>query len=136
MEKAVPRIRKSLSDEGIREKFRRAMLRFVAQCDPEFHEDETSRFFYDQSNFRGFLRLGPANREASEIWNVCLSDPVVEGNAFNYPAAGFSEAASRHGIRTIEVNPDSTEISPHFDEHLRGPAGLKVTELVGKLLAG
>lgn len=51
-----------------------------------------------------------------------------------YPAAGFAEAASRHGIRTIEVNPDSTEISPHFDEHLRGPAGLKVTELVGKLL--
>jgi len=51
-----------------------------------------------------------------------------------YPAAGFAEAASRHGIRTIEVNPDSTEISPHFEEHLRGPAGLKVTELVGKLL--
>jgi NAD-dependent deacetylase len=52
-----------------------------------------------------------------------------------YPAAGFAEAAASHGIRTIEVNPDSTKISPHFDEHLRGPAGLKVTELVGKLLS-
>ncbi len=52
-----------------------------------------------------------------------------------YPAAGFAEAASRQGIRTIEVNPDSTEISPHFDEHLRGPAGLKVTELVERLLS-
>jgi len=51
-----------------------------------------------------------------------------------YPAAGFAEAASRHGIRTIEVNPDSTEISPHFDEHLRGSAGQKVTELVERLL--
>ncbi|MFZ4776872.1 MAG: NAD-dependent deacylase [Terrimicrobiaceae bacterium] len=52
-----------------------------------------------------------------------------------YPAAGFAEAASRHGIRTIEVNPDATDISPHFDEHLRGPAGKKVTELVEILLA-
>jgi NAD-dependent deacetylase len=52
-----------------------------------------------------------------------------------YPAAGFAEAASSHGIRTIEVNPDSTNISPHFDEHLRGPAGQKVTELVEQLLS-
>ncbi|MEI6494332.1 MAG: NAD-dependent deacylase [Verrucomicrobiota bacterium] len=51
-----------------------------------------------------------------------------------YPAAGFAEAASQHGIRTIEVNPASTKISPHFDEHLRGAAGQKVTELVGRLL--
>ena len=52
-----------------------------------------------------------------------------------YPAAGFAEEASRHGIRTIEVNPNTTEISSHFDEHLRGPAGVKVTELVEKILA-
>jgi NAD-dependent deacetylase len=52
-----------------------------------------------------------------------------------YPAAGFAEAASSHGIRTIEVNPDSTQISPHFDERLRGPAGQKVTELVEQLLS-
>jgi NAD-dependent deacetylase len=52
-----------------------------------------------------------------------------------YPAAGFAEAASSRGIRTIEVNPNTTEISPHFDERLRGPAGQKVTELVGKLLS-
>ena len=52
-----------------------------------------------------------------------------------YPAAGFAEAASRHGIRTIEVNPSTTEISLHFDEHLRGPAGVKVEELVKKVLA-
>lgn len=52
-----------------------------------------------------------------------------------YPAAGFAEAASRHGIRTIEVNPNTTEISPHFDECLRGPAGVKVAELVERILA-
>ncbi len=52
-----------------------------------------------------------------------------------YPAAGFAGSASNHGIRTIEVNPDSTKISPHFDEHLRGPAGQKVRELVEQLLS-
>lgn len=52
-----------------------------------------------------------------------------------YPAAGFAEAASRDGIQTIEVNPNSTEISPHFDEHLRGQAGVKVTELVQRILS-
>ena len=61
---------------------------------------------------------------------------VAIGTSGNiYPAAGFAEAASRHGIRTIEVNPSTTEISPHFDEHLRGPAGEKVAELVMRLLA-
>ena len=52
-----------------------------------------------------------------------------------YPAAGFAEVASRHGIHTIEVNPNTTEISPYFDEHLRGPAGVKVSELVEKIMA-
>ena len=61
---------------------------------------------------------------------------VAIGTSGNvYPAAGFAEAASQHGIRTIEVNPDSTKISPHFDEHLRGPAGRKVAELVEQLLS-
>jgi NAD-dependent deacetylase len=52
-----------------------------------------------------------------------------------YPAAGFAQDASRLGIHTIEINPDATEISPHFDEHLRGLAGKTVAELVEKLLA-
>ena len=52
-----------------------------------------------------------------------------------YPAAGFAQEASRLGIHTIEINPDATEISPHFDEHLRGLAGEKVTEWVENLLA-
>lgn len=52
-----------------------------------------------------------------------------------YPAAGFAGIAARHGIRTIEVNPLATEISPHFDEHLRGPATVKVPEWVDGILA-
>ena len=52
-----------------------------------------------------------------------------------YPAAGFAELATRHGIRTIEINPASTEISPHFDEHLRGPATEKVPAWVDGILS-
>jgi len=52
-----------------------------------------------------------------------------------YPAAGLAELAARHGIHTIEINPASTEISPHFDEHLRGPATEKVPAWVDGILS-
>ena len=82
MAKPLPAPRKKLSDEGILEKYLNAVLRFVAQCDTEFAKDKASHLFYTQSNFRGFLRLGPHKREASEIWKICLSAPVVEGKTF------------------------------------------------------
>ena len=52
-----------------------------------------------------------------------------------YPAAGFAGLAACHGIRTIEINPHTTEISPHFDEHFRGPATEKVPEWVDEILS-
>jgi len=52
-----------------------------------------------------------------------------------YPAAGFAALAARHGTRTIEINPVTTDISPHFDEHLRGPATEKVPEWVDGILS-
>jgi NAD-dependent deacetylase len=52
-----------------------------------------------------------------------------------YPAAGFAGLAARYGIRTIEINPVSTDISPHFDEHLRGPATVEVPAWVDGVLA-
>ena len=52
-----------------------------------------------------------------------------------YPAAGLAELAALHGIHTIEINPASTEISPHFDEHLRGPATEKVPAWVDGILS-
>jgi len=52
-----------------------------------------------------------------------------------YPAAGLAELAARHGIRTIEINSASTEISPNFDEHLRGLATEKVPVWVDGILS-
>lgn len=56
-------------------------------------------------------------------------------SGFVYPAAGFARTAARNGCRTIEVSPDSTEISQNFDEHLRGPATVKVPEWVEGILS-
>ena len=82
MAKPLPTPRKQLSDEGVLEKYRNAILRFVAQCEADFSQDAFSHLFYTQSNFRGFLRLGPHKREGSEIWKICLSEPVIEGKTF------------------------------------------------------
>ncbi|MDX2081723.1 MAG: NAD-dependent deacylase [Terrimicrobiaceae bacterium] len=51
-----------------------------------------------------------------------------------YPAAGFGLQAAARGIPTIEINPESTDISPWFDQHLRGPATREVPAFVEKLL--
>ena len=80
----------------------------------------------DPPRFMGDITI--ALSEASLFISIVTSGKV-------YPDAEFAEHASQKGISTIEVNLDSTGISPHFDEHLRGPVGLKVKELVGKLLA-
>jgi NAD-dependent deacetylase len=56
-------------------------------------------------------------------------------SGFVYPAAGFARTAARNGCRTIEVNLDTTEITGNFDEHLRGPATVKVSQWVEEILS-
>jgi NAD-dependent deacetylase len=53
-----------------------------------------------------------------------------------YPAAGFVQAASTHGARTLELNLVPSEGSHLFDEARHGPAGTLVPEWVGEVLAG
>ena len=51
-----------------------------------------------------------------------------------YPSAGFARLAKLNGCRTIEVNPDSTEISSSFDQTLRGAATEVVPAWVQEIL--
>ncbi|WGF89363.1 NAD-dependent deacylase [Marinivivus vitaminiproducens] len=54
-----------------------------------------------------------------------------------YPAAGFVDAVRRVGhAHTIEVNLDASAVTSAFDEVRRGPASVRVPELVDELLAG
>lgn len=80
--------RKKLNDEGVLEKYRAALLKFVTQCDPPVFKNRASEFFYSQSNFRGFLKLGPHGREGEEIWKICQTSPVVEGKTFRAAVIG------------------------------------------------
>ena len=51
-----------------------------------------------------------------------------------YPAAGFASIAAGYGIRTLEINPEETEISETFERHRRGPASLEVPAWVEEIL--
>ena len=51
-----------------------------------------------------------------------------------YPAAGFVNAASRAGARTLEFNLERSEVAGAFDQHVLGPAGLEVPKWVDSLL--
>ena len=53
-----------------------------------------------------------------------------------HPAAGFVQVAATCGGRTIELNLEPSEISPHFDEVRLGPATEIVPEWVSGLLDG
>lgn len=50
-----------------------------------------------------------------------------------WPAAGLPLATKQNGGALIEVNPDETEISPHCDVSLRGPAGMLLPALLVEL---
>ena len=86
--------RKRMSDGEVLEKYRAALLRFVTQCDPPFFKNRVSEFLYSQSNFRGFLKLGPHRREAEEIWTICQRNPVVEGRTFSAAIIGRKDRDS------------------------------------------
>ena len=52
-----------------------------------------------------------------------------------YPAAGFVEAAGRHGrARTLELNLEPSAVNSLFEEHRRGPASATVPRLVEEIL--
>ena len=53
-----------------------------------------------------------------------------------HPAAGFVQVAAACGGRTIELNLELSEISPHFDEVRLGPATEIVPDWVSGLLDG
>lgn len=64
---------------------------------------------------------------------VCF---VVGTSALVYPAAALPGLARRAGALVVEVNPEPTELTPHADLSLRGPAGVILPALAGLIVAG
>jgi NAD-dependent deacetylase len=52
-----------------------------------------------------------------------------------WPAAGIPLMAKEHGAAVIEVNPEPTELTPHFDVSLRGATGVVLPDLLARALA-
>jgi NAD-dependent deacetylase len=63
------------------------------------------------------LREAMLAAQAADVFLVVGTSSVV------YPAAALPRLALEHGARVIEVNPESTELSPHASLFLRGNAG-------------
>jgi NAD-dependent deacetylase len=61
-----------------------------------------------------------AAADAAQRCDVFLS---IGTSSLVYPAAGLAESALRGGATVIEVNPESTDLSPAADVVLAGPAG-------------
>lgn len=71
-----------ISDQDIRDRLKRALLRFVANVQPPFYTDHEEKFLSYQSDFLGFLRLGKYKDEIGRILKVCVTAPPVERRCF------------------------------------------------------
>jgi NAD-dependent deacetylase len=67
---------------------------------------------------------------AAEDCDVFLS---VGTSSLVYPAAGLAETALRRRATVIEINPGTTDLSPHADVALRGPSGRVLPALLDAL---
>ncbi|MCK5884411.1 MAG: NAD-dependent deacylase [Bacteriovoracaceae bacterium] len=75
--------------------------------------------------------------EIESILNDCDLFISIGTSGNVYPAAGFVQLVKAIGkAQAIEVNIEGTEISNHFDQHMIGNAGEKVSELVNYILKG
>jgi NAD-dependent deacetylase len=60
----------------------------------------------------------------------------VGTSALVQPAASLPMAAIERNITTVEVNPDSTPLTPYVDFHFPGPSGQVLPQLVAMLVDG
>jgi NAD-dependent deacetylase len=71
--------------------------------------------------------------EAAEAAADCDAFLSIGTSSLVYPAAGLAETALRRGVPVIEVNPNATDLSPHANVVLQGPAGRILPELLRTL---
>jgi NAD-dependent deacetylase len=74
--------------------------------------------------------------EADEAAADCDAFLSVGTSSLVYPAAGLAEVAMRRGVPVIEVNPNRTDLSPHAEVALAGPAGYLLPALWHALAQG
>jgi NAD-dependent deacetylase len=71
--------------------------------------------------------------EATEEAHTCDVALSVGTSASVWPAAGIPLAAAQAGAFLIEVNPEATDLTHHFDITLVGPSGRLLPELLDRV---
>lgn len=77
-----------------------------------------------------------AMRDAGEASHAAELFLVIGTSALVYPAAALPEIARKRGAYLVEINIESTPLTPHADEVLRGPASAILPDLLGTGGAG
>jgi NAD-dependent deacetylase len=72
-------------------------------------------------------------QEAMQDAESCDVAMSVGTSSSVWPAAGIPLAAAEMGAFTIEVNPEETELTSHFDVSLMGPSGRILPELLERV---
>jgi NAD-dependent deacetylase len=74
-----------------------------------------------------------ALRKAHDAAATCSVFMAIGTSAMVYPAAQLPHVAASHGAYIVEVNTETTALTPHVDEFLQGPAGSILPELLQAL---
>jgi len=84
-----------------------------------------------------FGEVLPGDVYAQAVDDARASDAALSVGTSSsvWPAAGLPLLAAEAGAFTIEINPEATELSAHFDVSLRGPAGVLVPDLLRRVRA-
>ncbi len=72
-----------------------------------------------------------AMRDAGAVSHAAELFLVIGTSALVYPAASLPEIAKSRGAYLVEINIESTPLTPHVDEVLQGPASAILPELLG-----
>ncbi len=108
----------------------------------EWHDDLFTNTPCPSCGESGGLRpdivwFGEMPYEMDRIYNALAQCDLfisigTSGNV--YPAAGFVQHAQMNGSMTLECNLEPSNISGAFHDHITGPAGQTIPELVNKIL--
>lgn len=74
-----------------------------------------------------------ALRKANEAAETCSVFISIGTSALVYPAAQLPHIAATHGAYIVEVNTETTALTPHADEFLQGPAGEILANMIHAL---
>jgi hypothetical protein len=99
-----------VSDQDIRERLNRALLRFVAKVQPAFYTDHELKFLSYRSDFLGFLRLGKYKDEIGRILKVCFAEPPVEGRYFSATLTGEKDQSIPKPIVSLKPGAEWSDV--------------------------